>query len=111
MKPGKTANSGLLRWAIAGQSPARMIEVTIHDGRNPRAVVSVRVRGVRAQTDRRIKLGDREAAVRDIYPDGREGLQAESGNSWRIPGCNFGFQGGALSEIQIYDSAPTKTRR
>lgn len=112
VKPGKAPNSGVVRWAIAGQNPSRMIEVLTHNGRNPRAVVSVRVRGIAARTDRQIKIGDSAAAVKDLYPDGREGLaEAVGGVSWRIPGANFLLQHGQLREIFLYEAAPTHPRR
>lgn len=110
VKPGKTQGSGILRWAIAGQSPNRMIEALTHNGRNPRAVVSVRLRGIPAQTDRKIKLGDSASAVRDLYPDGREGLhEAVGGVTWRVPGANFLLNAGQLKEIFIYQ-APTTNK-
>lgn len=109
--PGRTQNSGLLRWAIAGQNPKRMIEVTLHNGRSAKAVVSVRLRGVKAETNQRIKLGDKAAAVQDLYPDGREGLHDQPGAvTWRVPGASFVLQDGLLNEILIYDLGPKKTR-
>jgi hypothetical protein len=111
VKPGKTPNSGLLRWAIAGQNPSRVIEVVLHNGQNPRAVVSVRVRGVQAQTDQKIKLGDTAQTVRDLYPDGREGVHPGVGDTWRVPGANFVISGGRLTEMFVYSSAPGRPRR
>ena len=112
VKPGKTQGSGLLRWAVAGQHPDRMIEVVLHNGRNPRAVVSVRVRGIRAQTDKKVKLGDSAEAVRDLYPDGREGISETTGGSiWRVPGAKFAIKDGVLKEIYVYDLPPDNSRR
>lgn len=103
-KPTRAPNSGLLRWAVAGQRPDRMIEVVLHNGMNPRAVVSVRVRGIRAQTDRKVKLGDPADTVKDLYPDGRPGLSEGVGNaSWRVPGANFIIKDDQLQEILIYE--------
>ncbi|MBX3166588.1 MAG: hypothetical protein KF760_04215 [Candidatus Eremiobacteraeota bacterium] len=103
-KPTRAPNSGLLRWAVAGQRPDRMIEVILHNGTNPRAIVSVRVRGIRAQTDRKVKLGDPSDTVKDLYPDGRPGLSEGVGSaSWRVPGANFVLKDDQLHEILIYD--------
>lgn len=103
-KATRAPNSGLLRWAVAGQRPDRMIEVVLHNGVNPRAIVSVRVRGIRALTDRKIKLGDSADTVKDLYPDGRPGLdEGVDTASWRVPGANFILRGDELNEILIYD--------
>ena len=103
-KPTRAPNSGLLRWAVAGQRPDRMIEVVLHNGQNPRAIVSVRIRGIRAQTDRKVKLGDPSDTVRDLYPDGRPGLSEGVDNAaWRVPGANFILRDDQLHEILIYD--------
>jgi hypothetical protein len=103
VKPGKTQGSGLLRWSIPGQNPNRLIEVVLHNGQAPRAIVSVRVRGVRALTDHKVKLGDTAQLVRDLYPDGREGLHSSTGGeTWRVPGANFVLTDGRLKEIFVY---------
>lgn len=103
-KPTRAPNSGLLRWAVAGQRPDRMIEVVLHNGVNPRAIVSVRVRGIRAQTDRKVKLGDPADTVKDLYPDGRPGLSEGVDNAgWRVPGANFILKNDQLHEILIYE--------
>ncbi len=103
-KPTRAPNSGLLRWAVAGQRPDRMIEVVLHNGQNPRAIVSVRLRGIRAQTDRKVKLGDPSDTVKDLYPDGRPGLSEGVDNAaWRVPGANFILKNDQLHEILIYD--------
>lgn len=104
VKPGRTQGSGLLRWAIAGQSPNRIIEVVLHNGQSPKAVVSVKLRGVQAETDQRVKLGDKAEAVKDLYPDGREGLHESAASiTWRIPGASFVLRDGTLKEILVYD--------
>lgn len=103
IRPGKTPNSGLMRWSIPGQDPQRMIEVILHNGHSARAVVTVRVRGVNALTDQRVRLGDPAQVVKDYYPDGREGVGGDSGgSSWRVPGANFSLSGGRLKEMLIY---------
>ncbi|MFN8612802.1 MAG: hypothetical protein U0931_35015 [Vulcanimicrobiota bacterium] len=103
-KPTRAPNSGLLRWAVAGQRPDRLIEVVLNNGTNSRAIVSVRVRGIRAQTDRKVKLGDSQDTVKDLYPDGHPGLSEGVGNaSWRIPGANFILKDDVLNEILIYE--------
>ena len=100
---GRTANSGIVRWGLPGQTPARMIEVYFHDGINPKAVTQVRIRGVAALTDRQIKLGDSAAAAQSIYQEGRTGLGTASGaETWRIPGLTLVLQNGKVVEMQIY---------
>lgn len=112
VKPGKTPSSGLLRWAVPGQNPHRIIEVVLHNGQSPRAVVSVKVRGVKAQTDQSVKLGDPADTVRDLYPDGREGLNDQVGAvAWRVPGANFIMKDGVLREIFVYDVPRDQRRR
>lgn len=111
VKPGKTQGSGLMRWAVAGQHPDRMIEVVLHNGRNPKAIYSVRVRGIRAQTSQKVKLGDSAEAVRDLYPDGREGLSDSSSSvTWRVPGCNFSLRDGVLREMLVFEKPASNTR-
>lgn len=111
VKSGKTQGSGLLRWAVAGQHPERMIEVVLHNGKNPRAVVSVRVRGIRAQTNQKVKMGDSAEAVKDLYPDGREGLSESTGGvTWRVAGANFSLKDGVLKEIYVFELPPNNTR-
>lgn len=101
--PGRTANSGVVRWGLPGQTPARMIEVYLHDGVNPKAVTQVRIRGVAALTDRQIKLGDSASAAQSIYQEGRTGLGSASGSeTWRVPGLNLVLQNGKVVEMQIY---------
>jgi hypothetical protein len=103
-KPTRAPNSGLMRWAVAGQHPDRMIEVVINDGTNSRAIATVRVRGIRAQTDRKVKLGDSEDTVKDLYPDGHPGLSDGVGtSSWRVQGANFILKDEQLNEIVIYE--------
>lgn len=103
VKARREAGSGMLRWAIAGQDPKRVLEVTLHNGRNPRAVNSVRIRGLRAETDRHVKMGDGVSTVHDIYPEGRTGLQKSLREEiWRVPGANLVCRDGRLSEITVY---------
>lgn len=111
-KPSRAPSSGLLRWAVAGQRADRMIEVVTHNGMNPRAIVSVRVRGIRAQTDRKVKLGDSADTVKDLYPDGRTGLsEGVGGASWRVPGANFILKDDVLNEILIFELPKAGRRR
>jgi hypothetical protein len=111
VKSGKTQGSGLLRWAVAGQRPERMIEVVLHNGKNPRAVVSVRIRGIRAQTNQKVKMGDSAEAVKDLYPDGREGLSESTGGVlWRVAGANFSLKDGILKEIYVFELPPNNNR-
>lgn len=112
VRPGKTRGSGLMRWAVAGQKPDRMIEVLLHNGRSPMAVVSVRVRGIRARTNLKVKLGDKAEAVRDLYPDGREGLSDQAGGeTWRVPGANFILKDGTLKEIFVFELPSSSERQ
>ena len=101
--PKRTAFSGILRWSLPGQEPSRMIEVLMHDGVRPRVVTQVRLRGVTAMTDRQIKLGDNYTAVRQIYPQGKEGILPRIElPTWRVPGLTFVMRHDRLFEIQVF---------
>ncbi|MBI3927890.1 MAG: hypothetical protein HY319_20280 [Armatimonadetes bacterium] len=95
--------SGLVRWSLPGPQPARKVEAILHDGRNPQSVLAVRVKGVRAMTDRKVRLGDPVAAVRRAYPDGKLGLHEQYDTDvWKIPGLNFLLRDDRVEELFVY---------
>ena len=101
--PGHSAYSGIIRWSLPGQTPARMIEVILHDGVRPKVITQIRLRGIAAITDREVKLGDTASAVQSLYHEGRSGLHTNVGSeTWRVPGLTFVIKDGKVYEIQIY---------
>ena len=105
MRPGRSAYSGIIRWSLPGQTPARMIEVILHDGVRPQVVTQIRLRGIFAITDREAKLGDTVGAIQSIYSEGRAGLHTSVGfETWRTSGLTFVLKDNKVYEIQVYKS-------
>ena len=59
MRPGRSAYSGIIRWSLPGQTPARLIEVILHYGVRPPVVTQIRLRGTRA-IDNSVQCGNME---------------------------------------------------
>ena len=110
VKPGHSAYSGIVRWSLAGQSPTRLIEVVLHDGIRPKVVTQIRLRGVSALTDRKIKIGDGLSAVQSVYPEGRQGIHSGGGETWRIPGLTFVLRNGKVTDMEIYKIEGSKRK-
>lgn len=104
-RPAKQAvpDSGVVRWGSPGPRAAELIELTLGSSHSPRAITSIRLRGVHAVTGRGLAMGASAAAVHQAYPEAKEGLdEVFDGQTWKVAGMSLLLVRGRLTEIRLY---------
>ncbi|MGE0488070.1 MAG: hypothetical protein AB7S38_02525 [Vulcanimicrobiota bacterium] len=89
--------SGVIMWGEQGsQSYQRGLLVHLGRDADPKLVESIRVRAIRASTERGVYLGAPAILIRQKYPEAQQ-----DGSDWRIPGLIFTVEKGKVAEMQV----------